>query len=63
MRYTEITKEVFNAIVTDKTKSFRTSKKGELAEIVEYYTKGTNLRLVINYTSAVTQYYLLDINF
>lgn len=63
MRYTEITKEAFNAIVTDEQQAFDYNDKQELAEKTYFKAKGMNLLTVYNFISNVKQYFLLDINF
>lgn len=63
MRYTEITKEAFDAIVTDEQQAFDYNDKQELAEKTYFKAKGMNLLTVYNFISNVKQYFLLDINF
>ncbi len=57
----EITEEAFRAIVGTDLKCFA-SEHGELHTMAEYRAKGCRLFAVFNFVSAVSQYYIEDIN-
>tara|TARA_R110000822_G_scaffold5266_6_gene22604 strand:+ start:3263 stop:3778 length:516 start_codon:yes stop_codon:yes gene_type:complete len=60
--FLEITKEVFDCIVTNKQKEFNYELNGTLARKHFYHAKGVDLIIVHNHVSNVSQYYLADIN-
>lgn len=58
----EITKEVFNSIVSNEQNCFKHNKCSELCEKTYFSSKGMNLFTINNFVSNVKQYYLIDIN-
>lgn len=61
MAHVEITLEAFNALVGNAEPSEVTEQGGATVEL--YQTKGVSLKAITNYYStAVTQYYIQDIN-
>lgn len=59
--YVEITKALFNVIVTPSTRAHsRTTVK--LAERIIYIVADVRILKLTNYGSSVTQYYIEDVN-
>ena len=61
-RYIEITEEAGKALLGKKFPNASTLGDGEFYEWVSYIVKGVKMKIVYNYLSNVTQYYLEDIN-
>ena len=61
-RYIEITEEAGKALLGDKFPTAFDLGDGEFYEWVSYIVKGVKMKIVYNYISNVTQYYLEDIN-
>ena len=59
--YSEITKELFKAIVSDDVKSINTVQLLN-AHKTMYFVHGVLLMQVDNYLSCITQYYIQDVN-
>ena len=59
--YSEITKELFKAIVSDAEKSINTVHLSNACKAM-YFVHGVLLMQVDNYLSGITQYYIQDIN-
>lgn len=59
--YSEITKELFKAIVSDDVKSINTVQLSNAYKTM-YFVHGVLLMQVDNYLSCITQYYIQDIN-
>lgn len=59
--YSEITKELFKAIVSDDEKSINTIQLSKAYKTM-YFVHGVLLMQVDNYLSCITQYYIQDIN-
>ena len=58
----EITKEAADKLIGNAGETWRECKQDELAETSFYYGYGVNIQVVHNWVSAVTQYYVTDIN-
>lgn len=59
--FSEITKELFKAIVSDDEKSINTIQLSNAYKKM-YFVHGVLLMQVDNYLSCITQYYIQDIN-
>lgn len=59
--YSEITKELFNIIISNDEKSINTVQLQNAYKTM-YFVHGVLLMKVENYVSCVTQYYIQDIN-
>ena len=59
--YSEVTPEVFSAIVDASIAPVRV-EEGELARKEFYNVLGTGWLAITNHTASVTQYYVKDIN-
>ena len=59
--YSEITRELFNAIVSNDEKSINTIQLSNAYKTM-YFVHGVLLMQVDNYLSCITQYYIQDIN-
>lgn len=59
--YSEITKELFKAIVADDEKSINTIQLSNAYKTM-YFVHGVLLMQVDNYLSCITQYYIQDVN-
>lgn len=59
--YSEITKELFKAIVSDDARSINTVQLSN-AHKTMYFVHGVLFMQVDNYLSCMTQYYIQDIN-
>ena len=59
--YSEITKELFKAIVSNDEKSINAIQLSNAYKTM-YFVHGVLLMQVDNYLSCVTQYYIQDIN-
>lgn len=59
--YSEITEELFKAIVLDDEKSINTVQLSNAYKTM-YFVHGVLLMQVDNYLSCITQYYIQDIN-
>ena len=59
--YSEITKELFNIIISNDEKSINTVHLQNAYKTM-YFVHGVLLLQVENYLSCVTQYYIQDIN-
>lgn len=59
--YSEITKELFKAIVSDDEKSIIAIQLSNAYKTM-YFVHGVLLIQVDNYLSCITQYYIQDIN-
>lgn len=59
--YSEITKELFKAIVADDEKSINTVQLSNAYKTM-YFVHGVLLMQVDNYLSCITQYYIQDVN-
>ena len=58
----EITKEAALKLIGNDEGTWRDYKQDELAETSFYYGQGVNIQVIHNWVSAVTQYYVTDIN-
>jgi len=58
----EITKEAAVKLIGNDEKSFRDFTQTGLAETTLYHGHGVNITVIHNYISAITQYYITDIN-
>ena len=58
----EITKEAADKLIGNAEETWRDYKQGELSETSFYCGYGVNIQAIYNYVSAVTQYYVTDIN-
>jgi hypothetical protein len=58
----EITKEAALKLIGNDEETWRDYKQDELAEASFYYGYGVNIQVIHNWVSAVTQYYVTDIN-
>ena len=61
-RYIEITEEAGKALLGEKLPTAFDLVDGEFYEWVSYIVKGVKMKIVYNYISNVTQYYLEDLN-
>ena len=59
--YSEITRELFNAIVSNDEKSINTIQLSNAYKTM-YFVHGVLLMQVDNYLSCITQYYIQDVN-
>ena len=58
----EITKEAALKLIWNDEETWRDYKQGELAETSFYHGHGVNIQVIHNWISAITQYYITDIN-
>tara|TARA_R110002073_G_C9265288_1_gene563799 strand:+ start:260 stop:448 length:189 start_codon:yes stop_codon:yes gene_type:complete len=58
----EITKEAADKLIGNAEETWREYKQDELTETSFYCGYGVNIQAIHNYVSAVTQYYVTDIN-
>ena len=58
----EITKEAAIKLIGNDEETWRDYKQDELAETSFYHGHGVNIQVIHNWISAVTQYYVTDIN-
>ena len=61
-RYIEITEEAGKTLLGEKFPTAFNDGEGEFYEWISYIVKGVKMKIVYNYISNVTQYYLEDIN-
>ena len=58
----EITKEAADKLIGNAEETWLDDKQDELTKTSLYYGYGVNIQAIHNYVSAVTQYYVTDIN-
>ena len=58
----EITKEAAQKLIGNDEETWRDCKQDELAETSFYCGYGVKIQVIHNWISAVTQYYITDIN-